>query len=161
MDGTSGNALRIQLTQHGRCYELAARQLTDGRLAIEVNGSDADGAPVAALSGSLPVSDLSLLVDLIKLMRARGGQAGEGQISVVEQQRLAHAEAHRGWTDEQDERLRRLACQPDASVKTLAVALLRSEGAIRSRLRRLRIDELPRETHIEGDQRSLASCDPV
>lgn len=75
MDGGSDNALRVQLTQHGRCYELSASGLADGRLAIEVNGSDADGAPLAVLSGSLPAADLGLLADLMELVRARRGQA--------------------------------------------------------------------------------------
>ncbi|MFD0480665.1 hypothetical protein ACFQ0B_80480 [Nonomuraea thailandensis] len=128
MDGGSDNALRVQLTQHGRCYELSASGLADGRLAIEVNGSDADGAPLAVLSGSLPAADLGLLADLMELVRARRGQAGGSRISVVEQQRLEHAEAYCGWTDEQDEKLQQLAGRPDASVKVLAAALDRSEG---------------------------------
>ncbi|MGW3352626.1 hypothetical protein ACWDA3_55845 [Nonomuraea rubra] len=148
MGDASDDVLRVELTQHGRRYELTAHRVADGRLEVEVRGGDAGGDSVAVLSDSLPVTDVGLLADLFELMRARCGQADEGRVSVVEQQRLAHAEAYRGWTAEQDERLQELACRPDASVKGLAAALHRSEGAIRSRLRRLRIDELPHQAQV-------------
>jgi hypothetical protein len=138
VDDGSDDVVRVRLMQRGRRYELVARQLVDDRLAIEVSGGAADGDPVAVLSGSLPAADLGLLADLVGFLRARCGQEDNGQISVVEQQRLTHADAYRGWTAEQDEKLRQLACRPDASVKGLAAALHR-----RSRLRRLRIDKLP------------------
>uniref|UniRef100_UPI003F4918D5 hypothetical protein n=1 Tax=Nonomuraea sp. CA-252377 TaxID=3240003 RepID=UPI003F4918D5 len=145
VDDGSDDVVCVRLMQRGRRYELVARPLVDGRLAIEVSGGAADGDPVAVLSGSLPAADLGLLADLVGFLRARCGQEDNGQISVVEQQRLTHADAYRGWSAEQDERLRQLAGRPDASVKGLAAALQRSEGAIRSRLRRLRIDKLPHQ----------------
>ncbi|WP_186403854.1 hypothetical protein [[Actinomadura] parvosata] len=139
------DGLRVELTRQGRRYELSARRVADGRLELEVKGGGADGDAVAVLSGALPLADVGLLADLVELLRVRCGQADEGRGSVVEQQRLTHADAYRGWTAEQDEKLRQLACRPDASVKGLAAALQRSEGAIRSRLRRLRIDTLPHQ----------------
>ncbi|AQZ62920.1 hypothetical protein BKM31_16935 [[Actinomadura] parvosata subsp. kistnae] len=145
MGGAVDDGLRVELTQQGRRYELTARRVADGLLEIEVSGRDADGDAVGVLSGALPGSDVGLLADLVELLRVRCGQTDEGQVSVVEQQRLTHADAYRGWTIEQDEKLRQLACRPDASVKGLAAALQRSEGAIRSRLRRLRIDKLPHQ----------------
>lgn len=138
LDSAPDNVLHLRLKQHNRCYVLAARQTANGRLVIEFNGSDPDGEQVAELSGSLPAADVGLLVELVELVKGRCGQADEGGISVVERQRLAHAEAYRGWTDEQDKELQQLASQPGGSAKVIAAALERSEGAIRSRLRRLR-----------------------
>ncbi|GAA1662457.1 hypothetical protein GCM10009733_070110 [Nonomuraea maheshkhaliensis] len=138
LDSASDDALRLQLTQRGQRYVLTARRTADGGLQIELNGRDADGGQVAELSGHLPAADLGLLVDLVKLLKGRCGQGNESTGSLVEQQKLVHAAAYRGWSDEQDDELRQLASQPGASVKAIAAALERSEGAIRSRLRRLR-----------------------
>ncbi|MEV4070742.1 hypothetical protein [Nonomuraea fuscirosea] len=138
MDKASDNLLCVELTQHDRRYVLAAGRTADGRLTIELNGRGTDGEQVADLSGSLPVTDLGSLIDLIRLLKGRCAQANESGVSLVEQQRHTHAAAYRGWTDEQDDELQQLASQPGASVKAIAAALERSEGAIRSRLRRLR-----------------------
>ncbi|MEV0167760.1 hypothetical protein [Nonomuraea fuscirosea] len=138
MDSPSDDVLRLELTERGQRYVLAAGRTADGQLTIELNGSGTDGDQVAELSGSLPATDLGLLVDLVKLLKERCGEANKSAASPVEQQRLTHAAAYRGWTDEQDDELRQLASHPGASVKAIAATLERSEGAIRSRLRRLR-----------------------
>lgn len=138
MDNPSDGVLRLELTQHGRRYVLAANRTVDGRLMIELNGSGADGEQVAELSGSVPATDLGLLVDLVDLLKGRCGEENKSATSLVDQQRLEHAAAYHGWTDEQDDELQRLASQPGGTVKVIAAALGRSEGAIRSRLRRLR-----------------------
>ena len=63
-------------------------------------------------------------------------------ISYMEQQKQVYANAYAKWTPEDDERLRKLYTEEGITIEELTRILGRNEGAIRSRIKKLGLDEI-------------------
>ncbi|WP_147453907.1 hypothetical protein [Nocardiopsis sp. Huas11] len=122
----------------GERWELVTESTGDGRLAVEVLGSDRDGEILTRLEGEVPADDLARVGRLFLEAAAHGAVDADNEThrslaAHMERERRRHPNAYAPWTEEDDARLVARANE-GASVTELMAEFGRGRGAIRSRM---------------------------
>lgn len=100
---------------------------------LEINGV---GNRKLAQFGEIFMTTISLHVKANNIQENKGGNQGSPKVYSVDGIRAEHSNAYRGWTKEEDEKLKRLRTEGE-SITELAKTFKRQNGAISSRLKKL------------------------
>ncbi|MEU4576000.1 hypothetical protein [Nonomuraea sp. NPDC023979] len=135
----SVSEIRLQAAENDHHYKLTLTP-GDGGHHVELTGADAHGQILAEWHTAmpLPMADLAVIAQLLAAGINAASDASAAR--TLQERRRKHANSHQPWTAEDDQRLAKLAAQPDTTIQTLMTTFGRSRGAIRSRLERKQIE---------------------
>jgi hypothetical protein len=142
--------LRREIRRRGRVYELVVRLTDGGRADVSFESRDEDDRVLSDVRGVIVVDDIGPAARMIakelaglvalrgEARRPRPGRATrpDDRAYVVADLRQVHPNAHRPWSQVDDERLR-ARFREGASHETLAADFGRTPSAIATRLDRI------------------------